>query len=309
MRRFYGETVMFYLLYTRHLRAKPQAPPLSYLAGDRQGGHWVARSAWRPDATIVGFRCTDFFGNHNHFDQGSFIVYREGLLATDPPVYPRVHGGQEKTKYHNTLLIGGKGQRRAKGQWFRAVAAFTKARKESGLETGDILSHKDEGAWAAVAGQFAQAYPKGLVKSCVRQLLFVRPATVVIVDHIVPATGTPLPVGWVLQLPEKPAVKWGSLTVSHGKSWLRCQPVYPGASMPKIDQTPVKSHRAIYRYEARRPLSLVHLLTVGDGTRPAGALKATVKRTAAGVQLRVGESAWTFAHRGKFEVRKAGVGK
>ena len=108
LRRFYGETAMFYLVYTRNLKATPAEPPLCYLAGGTHGGHFIARSDWGPDATVVGFRCTDFFGNHNHFDQGSFILYRKGLIAVDPPVYPKVHGGQEKTEFHNTLLIGGR---------------------------------------------------------------------------------------------------------------------------------------------------------------------------------------------------------
>ena len=302
MKRFYGETAMFYVLYTRHLETRPAKPPLSYLAGGKHGGHFIARSHWGPDATVVGFRCTDFFGNHNHFDQGSFMIYRQGLIATDPPFYPRVHGGQEKTEFHSTLLLGGTGQRRAKGQWFRSVAAFETARRDDGLETGDVLFYKEAGKWAAVAGQFAQAYPEGLVKSCVRQLLFVRPGAVVVVDHIVPATDKPTSVEWVLQLPAEPLVKWGDLTVSNGKSWLRCQPVYPGASIPEIDKTPVKSHRARYRYEAKGPLSLVHLLTVGDGTKAGPAVKATVKRAAAGVEVTLGEAIYTFANRRKFGV-------
>jgi hypothetical protein len=302
MGRFYGETGAFYLLYTRRLKTEPVAPPLSYLAGTKQGGHFIARSSWAANATVVGFRCTDFFGNHNHFDQGSFMIYRGGLIATDPPFYPKVHGGQEKTKFHSTLLLGGKGQRRARGQSFRTLASFEKARKDGMLETGDILFYKEAGKWAAVAGQFAQAYPKGLVRSCVRQLLFVRPGTVVVVDHIVPVRGEPLPVDWVLQLPAKPSVKWGDLIVSNGKSWLRCQPVYPGPSIPKIDETPVKSHRARYRYEVRHPLSLVHVLTVGDGAKPGPAANATVKRMTAGVEVTLGKTTYTFANRRKFEV-------
>ena len=230
------------------------------------------------------------------------MIYRRGLIATDPPFYPKVHGGQEKTKYHSTLLFDGKGQRRARGQSFRTLAAFEKARKGGMLETGDILFYKEAGKWAAVAGQFARAYPKGLVRSCVRQVLFVRPSTVVVVDHIVPVRGKPLPVDWVLQLPAKPSLKWADLLVSNGKSWLRCQPVYPGASIPKIDETPVKSHRARYRYEARHPLSLVHVLTVGDGARPGPAVKATVKRMTAGVEVTLGKTTYTFANRRKFEV-------
>ncbi|MFO7897976.1 MAG: heparinase II/III family protein [Planctomycetota bacterium] len=303
MRRFYGETAMFYLLYTRHLRTKPKNPPLSILAGGEHGGHWIARSAWTPDATIVGFRCTDFFGNHNHFDQGSFIIYRKGLLATDPPVYPKVHAGQEKTEYHNTLLIGEKGQRRARGQEFATLAAFKKALTERGLETGDVLFHKEAGGWAAVAGQFAQAYPEGLLASCVRQVLFLRPDTVLVADHLrAPAGADPVKVQWLLQLPKQPTQRQGVIAATNGESWLRCRPVVPGPSIPKIDKTWAKTHRAAYTYELKRALTLLHVLDVGDGTRPVKAPEVRTKSTKLGLYLTLGGRTFLFDNRDPFAV-------
>ncbi len=302
MRRFYGETAMFYLLYTRNLKAKPAKPPLSYLAGGTHGGHFIARSHWGPDATIVGFRCTDFFGNHNHFDQGSFMIYRKGLIAVDPPHYPKVHGGQEKTKFHNTLLIGGKGQRRARGQSFRTLAAFERARKEGELETGDILFHKEAGAWAAIAGQYAQAYPTGLLESCVRQLLYVRPGTVVVVDHIVPSKGKDLPeVQWLLHVPKQPKVQFGDVLTDNGVSWLRCRPLFPGPSVPKIEPTPVKTHRVGYTYKRAAGLSLVHLIEVG-GPKVSRPTEPGVRRTARGIEITLYGKRYLFSNRGKYAV-------
>ena len=302
MRRFYGETAMFYLLYTRNLTARPVKPPLSYLAGGTHGGHFIARSHWGPDATVVGFRCTDFFGNHNHFDQGSFILYRDGLLAVDPPVYPKVHGGQEKTEFHNTLLIGGRGQRRARGQWFKTLAEFEKARKEGGLETGDILFHKEAGPWVAVAGQFAQAYPAGLVKRCVRQVLYVRPSTVVVVDQLAAPKGKDLPeVQWLLQLPKPPKVRFGSVLTDNGKSWIRCRPLFPGPSVPKVEATRMKTHRVTYSYKREDGLVLVHLIEVG-GPKIARPGAPGVRRTARGLELTLDGKKYLFSNRGTYGV-------
>ena len=70
------------------------------------------------------------------------------------------------------------------------------------LETGDILFHCDAGSWAAVAGQFAQAYDVDALRSCVRQLLFIRPDQVVVVDRLAAVPEQRLPdVQWLLQLP------------------------------------------------------------------------------------------------------------
>ena len=146
LERFYGETAMFYMLYARQPQAEPADPPLSFLAGNRQSGHFIARSGWDDGATVVAFRCTDHFGDHHHYDQGSFLIWRNGLLAVDPPVYRKVRGPQQLTEHHNTLLLGGRPQRPVRGQWFVTVEDFQKnlqgGRK---LETGDILFSHDAG--------------------------------------------------------------------------------------------------------------------------------------------------------------------
>ena len=167
--RFYGETALFYFLYTRQLDVKPAPPPLAVLAGGKQGGHAVMRSDWSDAATVVGFRATDYFGQHLHLDQGSFVIYRNGLLALDAGRYGRVGGEQMRTDAHNTLLFGGEGQRRLGYQSAATLDAFV-ARRNKDLETGDIPFYKHAGDWTAVSGQFAQAYSPDVVQSCVRQI-------------------------------------------------------------------------------------------------------------------------------------------
>ncbi len=302
--RFYGETAVFYMLYTRNLKTRPSRPPLSFLAGNRHSGHFIARSGWDDGATIVAFTCTDHFGDHHHRDQGSFVIYRNGLLAVDPPVYRRIRGPQQKTEHHNTLLIGGQPQRPVRGQWFKTVEDFQQ-NLHSGrkLETGDVLFHKEAGAWAAVAGQFAQAYPAELVRSCVRQLLFVRPGKVVVVDHLLAPPGKNLPeVKWLLQLPKAPALDGGSLWSSNAKSWLRCRPVLPGGSVPVVTATPVKTHCASFSYKGKARLTLVHLLEVGDGRQPGKPIEVKARRTGKAVEVTLDGRAFSFAAEAPFEV-------
>jgi hypothetical protein len=314
LQRFYGETAIFYMLYTRNLKtrplpeppgsASPSPPPLSFLAGNERSGHFIARSGWDAGATIVTLTATDHFGDHHHYDQGSFIIYRNGLLAVDPPVYRQVRGPQQKTEYHNTLLIGGQPQRAVRGQWFKTVEEFQHnllaGRK---LETGDILFYKEGGAWAAAACQFAQAYPAELIRSCVRQLLFVRPDKVVIVDQLVAPAGKDLPeVQWLLQLPSPPALDGGSLWASGGKSWLRCRPILPGGSVPVVTATPVGTQRASYSYRGKPSLTLVHLLEVGDGRQPGKPAKVTASQTRRAVEVTLDGRTFAFAAQPPFEV-------
>jgi hypothetical protein len=247
--RFLGETAIFYFLYTRNLAVEPATPPLSVLAGTvpifagtaaqtwstkmglspsksaagtNRGGHVLMRSNWGPGATVVGFRCCDFFGQHLHLDQGSFLIYRNGQLALDAGCYRHVGGEQARTDAHNTLLFGGQGQRPEKFQTARTLDMFTE-RLARGLATGDILFYKDAGPWAAVAGQFAQAYDTETVQSCVRQLLFVRPGVVAVVDQIAAPEGRSLPeVRWLLQVPGRPEIDGGAVVVRNASSYLRC---------------------------------------------------------------------------------------
>jgi hypothetical protein len=306
--RFHGDTAIFYMLYTTQLRPAPAQPQLSFLAGNDQSGHFIARSSWNDDATIVAFRATDHFGDHHHYDQGSFTIYRNGLLAVDPPVYRQVRGPQQKTEVHNTLLLGGQPQRPVRGQWFKTVEEFQKnligGRQ---LETGDILFHTDAGAWAAVAGQFAQAYSADLIQSCVRQLLFVRPGIIVVVDQLVPPSGRSLPeVQWLLQVPKPPVVEGPCVWTSNGKSWLRCRALSPGGSVPAVEPTPVNTHRVSFRYTPTGPLRAVHVLETGDGPQPEKATEAAVRLSDKAIEATLDGTTFIFSTRSPYAVTMQG---
>ncbi len=304
VRRFHGETAVFFMLYSNHLKAEPAEPPLSFMAGDEHSGHMIARSGWDDGATIVSFTCTDHFGDHHHYDQGSFVIYRNGLLAVDPPVYRRIRGPQQKTENHNTLLLGGRAQRPVRGQWFVTIEEFKKnltgGRK---LETGDIRFFTDAGAWAAVAGQFAQAYAPDLVQSCVRQLLFLRPGTVLVVDHLEPLQGRELPaVTWLLHVPKEPSINGTTALSSNGASWIRCRPILPGGSTPSVVRSDVGTHRLSYRYDGTRSSLLVHVLEVGDGRKPPGETAVTAQQNDGSLQITVDNTTFLFQARSPFHV-------
>lgn len=311
LERFYRETPVFYMIYTRNLETEPAEPPLSFLAGGEQSGHFIAHSGWDDGATVVSFGCKDHYGDHHHYDQGGFMIYRNGLLAVDPPVYRKVAGPQQPTAVHNTLLIDGQNQRKCRGQWFKTLEEFEENRVGGNkLETGDILFYKEGGAWAAVAGQFAQAYPEGLLESCVRQFLFVRPNKLIIVDHLVAPEGKTLPeVQWLLQVPRKPEVHESWLKASNGESWLRCQslpaekPGPRGELKPVITATDVNTYRVSYSYDnGKQDLTLIHLIELGDGVVSPALTEAAASMGQDALQLFWGEDKFKFQLKAPYEV-------
>jgi hypothetical protein len=324
--RFFGDTAIFYFLYTRNLAVQPAEPPLAVLAGNQQGGHVLMRSDWGDGATVVGFRCSDFYGQHQHFDQGSFIIYRNGQLALDAGCYRHVGGEQIRTDAHNTLLLGGRGQRLLKYQSAATLERFTQ-RLAQDLETGDIPFYKDAGAWTAVAGQFAQAYERDVVQSCVRQLLFVRPGTVAVVDRIAAPQGKSLPeVRWLVQVPGRPQLDARAAIARNSKSFLRCMPLagegvaaplpaspqvedsYPspaGANSAKGMPAVIPASRVIYAYAGKPRLTLVHLLDMGDGP-PAAAPAARVHIEQNTVELSLSGKTYRFSAAVPFDVSVPG---
>jgi len=311
LERFYRDTAVFYMIYTRNLETAPGEPPMSFLAGGNQSGHFIARSGWDDGATVVSLGCKDHFGDHHHYDQGGFMIYRNGLLAVDPPVYRKVRGPQQPTSVHNTLLIGGQEQRKCRGQWFKTLEEFEENRVGGNkLETGDILFYKEGGTWAAVAGQFAQAYPEGLVESCVRQFLFLRPDKIVIVDHLIAPEGKTVPeTQWLLQLPQEPEVHETQVSVSNGESWLRCQSLpaeKPGPRSepkPAVTATDVNTYRVSYSYDnGKNELTLIHLIDVGDGTASPGLIDARVKMGEDELKLFWGDVLFKFLLKAPYEL-------
>jgi hypothetical protein len=318
LRRFEGESAIYYFLYARHLDTAATTPPLAMLAGDKKGGNVLMRSGWDDGATVVGFRCTDFFGQHHHLDQGSFFIYRNGLLALDAGTYQRVGGNQMKTDAHNTLLLGGEGQRPQKYQSAATLEAFTE-RLPKGLETGDILFYRDSAAWTAVAGQFAQSYQPDVIQSCVRQLLFLRPGTLVVVDQLAAPEGKTVPeVRWLLHVPGLPEVSGQTVTASHARGYLRCRSLVPGGP-PQVEasyRTPagpssssgnpsmLDASRVSYSYEGKTRLNLVHVLEVGDG-QPSVPVEINTSAAAGArsISLVVAGKTFEFSTVSPFEIR------
>ncbi len=305
--RFYGITGVFYMIYTRMIDTPAAEPALSFLAGGgSQGGILSARSSWDADATIVSFGVKDHYGDHNHYDQGQFTIYRNGLLATDPLVYQQVRGPQQPADVHSTLVIGGNEQQERRGQNKSTLEQFL-ANLDKGdfLNTGDFLFYEEGGGYVAAAGQYAQAYAPGVVESCVRQLLYIRPGTVIIMDRLKAPEGDSLgTVDWLLQLADEPLISPSMVWATNDSSFIECTAFQPDPAV-SVQKTAVDTWRVkfSYSYAANNALTLTHMLIVGEGTVPslsAGAMQ--MAKVENGYDLVLGDWTYRFTDSGDYAV-------
>ncbi len=134
--------------------------PLAYHAS---GGGWVnTRSNWNSDAVSLSFVSTNRVQSHQHFDQNSFVIFKNGWQAVDSATYSQ-SGIPQQTYTQNTFLINDQGQ-------------------AGGI--GTILAYEDKPDYTYILGDATGAYSGSGVTNFDREILFIRPDYVVIFDRV-----------------------------------------------------------------------------------------------------------------------------
>jgi len=175
-------------------------------------GYVYARSSWDEDATYFFFKCGDRFTAHQHLDVGTFLIYKEGELIGDGGHYDAFGSVHDvnyhlRTVAHNTIRVidpneswevpgrapirAGRvtandgGQRYDWHQHNGAVydAAQWKEQKDM-WETGNILAFEDNGDRVFIKADCTKAYSANKLEKFIRQIVFLRPGTFIIVDTV-----------------------------------------------------------------------------------------------------------------------------
>ncbi|MCL1910451.1 MAG: heparinase II/III-family protein, partial [Kiritimatiellaeota bacterium] len=175
-------------------------------------GHVYARSSWDEDATYFFFKCGNRFTAHQHLDVGTFLIYKDGELVGDGGHYddfgsPHDVNYHLRTVAHNTIRVidpkeswdvrgrdpirAGRvtandgGQRYDWPQHNGAVADAEQWNAQREIyETGKILDFQDRGDHVFIKADCTKAYSPKKLESFVRQIVFLRPGTFIIVDSV-----------------------------------------------------------------------------------------------------------------------------
>jgi hypothetical protein len=178
--------------------------PLGYRA---EGRDFVnSRSSWAPDAVSASFLSADRIESHQHYDQNSYVIYKEGWQAPDASTYSHT-GIIQATDTHNSILVDGRGQRYGAG-------------------TGDITKYELTNEYSYAVGDASDAYYGGqygrkdqgdppLITHFEREFVHVLPDFILVFDRITPVSASS-EIKYLVHSRYQPSVQGAMVTSSQG---------------------------------------------------------------------------------------------
>ncbi len=249
----------------------------------RDVGTTVFKSGWEPDDFVFVMR-TGAFYNHQHLDQGTFwlsdrgslfIGERHGSTYYDDPIYQSWY---TQPAAHSTVLINGNHQSQRVGDPLVFAEGFG--------DNAEIVHFLEGGHASFSSGDIGRLY-WGKVKSLKRNVLYLKPRTLLMLDTVVPA-GPDADITLLYQAGLLKDINAGGTvsTITKGGSSLHIAHLYPENTAVKSVETPhylntLRNERPLEREGMltvtartnRRPLVIANLLstqkdaavTEGDG--------------------------------------------
>ncbi|MBQ4527948.1 MAG: heparinase II/III family protein [Clostridia bacterium] len=207
--------------------------PLSKYFGDKSG-IMVARTSWdmgvNSNAMTVSMKVSERnMGGHGHSDSGHFYIYYKGPLAVDSGVYEPTSGNKSQhlnnyyrqTVAHNSVLIGGKGQKRISG-------IDTLSKMSSDTEYGEVLGYDfgedpNKPDYTYLKGDLTKAYD-GAAEEFTRSFMFFNffdetyPGALVVFDKITSANETDEKT-FLLHSQNEPEITGSRITIKNTTSY------------------------------------------------------------------------------------------
>ncbi len=231
-------------------------------------GYVYARSSWGDSATHFFFKCGDRFTAHQHLDNGHFLISKQEELAGDGGQYYHF-GGRHDTNYllrtiaHSTVLVfhpeetwqnirayqgpfGNDGGQHHNWPHHNGAVADADAWKRNRelYDIADILAFEDRGDYLYVAGDLARSYSKQKLAAFTRQIVYIRPGTFIIFDHVISQNPSFLKT-WQLQAAKPAEVAGEFLRVTNdegGRLFLQ-------TLLPRGSRTKLHTEEDLYAYD------------------------------------------------------------
>lgn len=223
----------------RGLPRKPLATfKLSHLAVGR--GTVLLRSDWSEDATHVGFVAGPLLSTHAHADAGHFSIWKHGELATRAGDYRGTGKGwaldaYTRTVAHNALLIYDPAEKmRSRHQdVLNDGGQLGYDGTEGRMEGAKIIAYDARRAYTYVCAELTAAYAKSKVACVRRQLVYLRPDTVIISDRV-SSTNPAFPKVWQCYLAGAAKLDAKTFRTDNSKGKLRADVLLPADAQVKL---------------------------------------------------------------------------
>ncbi len=168
------------LLSPRQFRGAARLPAVPNGAGFPSAGVAAMHSSLAdPDRVSVLFKSSPYGSlNHSHADQNSFVIYNKGkVMAMDSGSYdaygsPHWRNWYKQTRAHNAITFDG-----GTGQGLGPIGLGDKD------AAGKLVKFASTPGYDVAVGDASAAYG-GAVSRARRTLVYIRPATVVVVDQL-----------------------------------------------------------------------------------------------------------------------------
>jgi hypothetical protein len=198
-RQFDHASIIDFLFFDDSVEPKLPALPTSRIFANK--GNAVFRTGWGADDAVLLFRAGPTF-NHNHNDQGSFLLtaFGETLISeagwSDYYKDPYYATFFTKAIGHNTVLVDGnpESQAIADTPQFAALNSYPRM-------TDWITSEFHD----AVGSDLSPVY-RGRLDRYTRRIIYVKPHYFVVYDDLA-AKGTPARFDWLLHLPDRARIE------------------------------------------------------------------------------------------------------
>lgn len=194
---------------------------------------WVSmRSGWDSNAIFAMFYSGNYYFGHQHYDQNSFMIFKNAPLAIDNGIYNVGSPNYKKaTRFHNTILVGSPGadtslDDSSAGQSGASPMYYIPDPENSSSDKGDIALFDDNVNFTYAIGDASKAYSSARLTTFIRKFLYIKPDYFVILDRIV-LPSTTYPIRWLLQSENMPDIVGNEIKITNGSGRLFSKTLLP----------------------------------------------------------------------------------
>lgn len=197
-------------------------------------GQIFMNSGWDEWATYGLFTAGGVTGNHKHYDENNFVIYRQGFLALDTGT--RDHSGYEshisnyyhRTVAHNCVVIRMEGEQFPPHGW--PVAKVPEA-NDGGMRQSlgaKVLAFETSPHFSYVASDATAAYHPDKCAQAVRQFVFLHPDLFIVFDRVSSRKRDQIK-AWLLHTQGEPVVRKDGFEAVQDDGRLICRTLLPEA--------------------------------------------------------------------------------